>query len=190
MIEKRFAGRAKINQNFNSMNIEIRARKYWLAIIFGIVWMGGWLWSETFAISLVFNLNTPLLIKPFILLWLIIWTLGGMLIGHWILWQLIGREVINIKEGIFTLEQSIKGIGPKEMYEINSIKNIDLNRVEDSDFWENNTPESMFGHSGGKIKFDYGTETITFAKEINEAEAKMILEELRNNSNLRERNFV
>ena len=55
MIEKPTNGRARINQDFNSLNISIPSKKNWFIIIFMTAWMGGWVMGETSAIGAILS---------------------------------------------------------------------------------------------------------------------------------------
>ena len=190
MIEKPSVGRAIITKDYNSLNIEIPSKKNWIIIIFLSAWMGGWVMGESFALGQIFNFDSPIFANAFIFFWLIGWTVGGAFVLYIILWQLIGREKISIDRGIIKLERSVKGIGRKKEYDINSITNIDINPTMDSGIFSNSYNRDLLGMKGGKIKFDYGMKTIKFARDINEAEAKIIIELLRKNTNFKEENFA
>jgi hypothetical protein len=82
------------------------------------------------------------------------WTVGGAFILYTILWQLIGREIINVERGILKVEKSAKGFGRKKQYEIKSIQNININPTQDLGIWGWNYNRSIFGMKGDKIKFD------------------------------------
>lgn len=190
MIEKPPKGRAIISQDFNSLNIEIPSKKNWFIIIFMMVWMVGWVMGETFAVVEIFHSDTPLFANAFLLFWLVGWTVGGAFVLYTISWQLIGRETINIQRGILNVGKSVIGIGRKKRYDIQSIKNLDINPIHDLGIWGDNFKRNMFAMKGGKIKFDYGMKIIKFANDIDEAEARMIIEKLKINPYLREDNFA
>ena len=190
MIEKPANGRAKISQGFNSLNITIPSKKNWFIIIFMTAWMGGWVMGETFAIREVFNADTPIFANAFILIWLVGWTFGGAFVLFVILWQLFGQEIIIIERGILNIGKSIKGIGRNKQYEIKSILKIDINPTQEIGVFEGINNKNMLGIKGGKIKFDYGMKTILFANGIDEAEARMIIEKLKENNDFKEENFV
>jgi hypothetical protein len=190
MIEKPTNGRATINQDFNSLSISIPSKKNWFIIIFMTAWMGGWVMGETFAIGAIFNSDTPIFANAFLLFWLVGWTVGGAFVLYTISWQLVGREIINLERGLLKIEKSVKGIGRKKVYDINSIQNIDINPTQDLGMWGGNYNRNLFGMKGGKIKFDYGMKTIKFANDIDEAEARMVIEKLKENTNLKKENFA
>lgn len=127
MIEKPANGRATIGQSFNSLNISIPSKKKWFVILFMMVWMIGWFFGEIFAITKIFGSDTPLFANAFLLVWLTGWTLGGLFALYTISWLLFGQELISAENGLLTIQRSIKGIGRKKVYDIKSIKNIDMN---------------------------------------------------------------
>jgi len=189
MIEKPSKGRAIIRKNFNSLIIEIPSKKNWFIIIFMIVWMGPWVAGETSVIREIFRSETIVFANAFQLFWLAGWTFGGIMVIFSILRLLIGKERIIIERGIMTIKKSIFGIGRKRSYEIKSIKNLDINTTSDERNSKKNYRRSI-RIKVGTIKFDYGMKTIRFANDIDEAEAKMIIEKLKKNTNFRDVNFA
>ena len=153
-------------------------------------WLGGWVMGETFAIGAIFRSDKPVFANAFLLFWLLGWTVGALYVIYTILWQLIGRELIIVEKGLMTIGKSVKGIGRKKSYEIKSIKKLDVNPIQGVGIWHANYNRNMFGMRNGKIKFDYGMKTIKFANDVDEAEARMIFEKLKNNTNFNEENFV
>lgn len=189
MIEKPSTGIAQIEQGIHTLTIKIPSKKNWFVIIFMSAWICGWFMGESFALAAIFNSDTPIFANAFLFFWLIAWTAGGALVIYTISWQLMGKEIISIHRGILQIEKSVKGIGRKKKYDIKSIKNIDVNPTEDSGMWGRSYNRSLIGTKGGKIKFDYGMSTIKFAQSIEEAEARMLIEKLKENSNFKEENF-
>lgn len=187
MIEKPAIGRARIKHDFNSLRIEIPSKKNWFVIIFMLAWMGGWAVGEFSVIGILLRSDAPIFANAFLLFWLAGWTVGGIFAIYSVLWMLIGSEIITIDRGILEIKKSIKGIGRKRSYEIKSIRNLDINPMQDMGIWGGNYNRNTFGMKGGRIKFDYGMKTIKFANGIDEAEARMILEKLKSNMNFRDK---
>jgi len=152
--------------------------------------MCGWLMGETFALGMLLNGDTPIFANAFLLVWAIGWTIGGLAVTYTILWQLMGREIIKIEGGVLKVEKSINGFGRKKQYEIKSIKNIDINPTQDLGIWGGAYNKNLYGMKSGKIKFDYGMKTIKIANDIDEAEARMLIEKLKENVNMNEENFA
>ena len=184
MIEKPSAGRAKIQNNFNGLQIEIPVKKNWFVIIFATVWMGGWVMGEVFALSTLLSSDSPTGVDLFLLVWVTGWTIGGAFVLYMIAWILMGKEKIELHNGILSLERSVHGIGRKKKYDIQSIKSLALNPQPEYSGWGGRRNRNTFGLTGGTLKFDYGMKTVKFAGNIDEAEAKVLLEKLKANPNL------
>ncbi len=190
MIENLSNGRAIIKQDFSVLSIEIPSRKNGFVIIFMIAWLGGWAVGEYFAVTTILHSDTPLFAHVFILFWLLGWTAGGAFVVYTILWQLMGREIITVEWNKMTIEKSVFGIGRKRIYEIRSIKNLDINPIQEKRIWRTNNNRNGYAMKSGKIQFDYGMKTIKFANDVDAAEAKMILEKLKANTNFNDENFA
>lgn len=190
MIEKPSAGRSIISQNFQCLTIEIPAKKNWFAIVFISIWMLGWLAGEVFVFVAVFTSDQPLLANAFLLFWLIGWTVGGVMAFLMLAWQLGGKEIISLENNLLKIEKSIEGIGRKKFYDIHTIKNLSIQPTQDLGFWGKSYSINMPNIKNGKIKFDYGMKTIKFADEIDEAEARMIMNKLKERAELISENFA
>ena len=189
MLDPFHRNRATINLNFNSLDIEIPAKKNWFVIIFMIFWLSGWTVGEGSAIHQVFNSGTPLTQNTFILIWLLAWTFGGAFAIYTLLWQLIGKEKISIGRNTMTVERLLWMVGSKRVYEIHRIKNLMVNQLPKISFGGKNF---NYGNNNriGRIKFDYNRKTITFASNIDETEAQAIINRLKRYSSFSEKNFA
>ena len=190
MTEKLSPGRAQIKKDFQSVSIEIPAKRNWFAIIFIIFWSVGWLFGEVSVLTILLNDDSPLGAKSFFIVWLIFWTIGGLTALSTILWQLFGKEIIRIERNILHLEKSVFGIGRQKEYNIKDIKNLAINPVGDMNVWGRKNYFSFFGNKNGKLKFDYGMKTIKFANDIDEAEARKLLDLFKSNPHFRRENFL
>ncbi|WP_067141275.1 hypothetical protein [Oceanivirga salmonicida] len=187
-MEAEFAGRAIIREFDDILEIKIPSKKSIFAIIFLCVWLIGWFLGETFALSTIFfNSDIDSFDKIFVSVWVIAWTFGGLFAFGILNWFLFGYELIIVENGNLKISKKIWFINLKKEYEIREIKDISVVRNFSSPaaYYNIHTITSQFG----RIKFDYGMKTIKFAINIDEAEAKMILEKLKRNHNFREFNF-
>ena len=181
-MESPYAGRAIIDDNFNGINITIPTQKNWLIIIF----LGFWLlmWSIGI-IAIVFspasegaNDKMP---GGVILIMVCFWMAVMIIPFRIFLWNVVGKEVIHIEQGVITLDK--KGL---LFYKV---KSYDLNEAHN--FRAQEDPSMMmtpFGirpsgffkmNSSGTIRFDYGLQTVRFANNMDEVEANFILQKLR-----------
>jgi hypothetical protein len=192
-MEKPYKGRATIQDNFTEVKIIIPAKKNWLLIIFISAWLGIWLMGETFALgevlkSLAGNPPPPGL---FILLWLAGWTAAGFFVFRTLLWNLVGKEIITVGQGRLSIAKSGLLFFKPKVYDLNELRNI---RVQE----ENPVGGTFFGgqrnnldafNLSSTIRFDYGLKTVKFAGGIDEAEAKFIVDKLKERNLLTGNNY-
>jgi hypothetical protein len=115
-------------------------------------------------------------VSLFALAWFTIWTAGGLFALYTWLWQVTGREVIEVGPEGISLSRRVLGLGRVKTYLADHIQDL---RVSPSPFaslgtWRGSRqPFAMLG----SLAFDYGARTIRFA-DTDEAEAKQILKEI------------
>ena len=189
MIENPGSGGVVIRQEYNSTVVEIPAKRHWTVILFMMVWLAGWAFGEFSALTELLSFEGPMFANAFIIFWLIGWTFGGGFAFYTILWQLIGKEIIRMEMGKLIIKKSIAGIGRKKEYEADSIKNMQV--ILDA---ESSIPgkynKKAAGRQARKIMFDYGNKIIRFGIGIDEAEAQMVFDRLRQSGWLRSENFT
>lgn len=106
------------------------------------------------------------------------------------IWMLKGKEVITIGQGILRLEKKGALLSRPKEYALDEVKFI---RVQDEGtnyggFGRRYGPLTAF-NVGGMIRFDYGLQTVKFANDLDEAEAKYIIQQLKDRRLLTERNW-
>ncbi|WP_067141272.1 hypothetical protein [Oceanivirga salmonicida] len=184
-MEEKFTGRAIIREYDDILEIKIPSRKKIFEIIFILFLVILWLIVEIFALSSFFsNSYSDLFAKNSISVKLPSWTVGGVFIIYISIYKLFGYELITVENGNLKISKKAGLINRKREYKIIEIKNMAIiqNTLPYND-------EDFIPFENQKIKFDYGMKTIKFASDIDEAEAKMILEKLKRNHNFREFNF-
>ena len=88
-------GRSQIEVTPSGLRITIPAKKNYFLILFSAFWLVGWAFGEVTALAHVLNPESDAP-KLFILAWLGGWTLvGAFAIYAWI-WNVKGREIINV----------------------------------------------------------------------------------------------
>lgn len=91
-----------------------------------------------------------------------------------LLWLLFGKELIKIDGEKVTLKNSIFSFGKAKKYFNDNIKKIQL--IEHKPLSFGFDYENAFWRKGtDSILFEYLTKTITFAKKLNEKEAKLLM---------------
>lgn len=178
-----------IHQDFKRLTIEIPAKKNKAAILFMIIWMGGWLMGELFAINSFMDEDTFIVARIFLAIWLLAWTVGGAFVVYTILWQLFGKETFTLERGNVEIEKKVLGIGLQKSYEVRKMKNIRLNPKITQGPEQDEKGGTNFGGRKGKLLFDYDSKTIHFGGGINKNDAEGILEKLKSSGKFSRENF-
>ncbi len=171
------APRHKIEDTFDSLIIYIPSKRNLLLILFMGFWMMGWFSGETSAINE--------LVKGgfagkdlFMIAWLGGWTVGGVFALSLLLWQLFGKEKIEVANNSITYSRAVViPIFPKE-YSSEYIKNLRFTNIGYNERYGRSRNMEFWGFGPGLIAFDYGSRTIRFGIGIDEAEAKQIVAEI------------
>ena len=191
-METPYKGRAILQDNITEQRIIIPAKRNWFLIIFLGAWLGGWLMGELFAIAAISGLLGRNPAAPFIMFWLIAWTVGGFFAFRVFLWNLTGKEMITVGQGRIAIEKKGALLFKPKIYDLNEVKNIRVQEEKSEYGGFFGGRRNSFGafNSGGTIRFDYGLQTVKFAGGIDEAEARYILDKLKEGRLLMEKNYV
>lgn len=180
-IEKPSAGRSKVTNTYDGLQIIIPSKKgafQIFMVIFLCAWMGGWLMSEGTVIKELITGNPSTEARLFLTFWLVAWTVGGIFCTLIIIWNIAGKEIISISSNAIRLERKALNVGSNKLYSIGDVKNIRIHTGNASPFsWQ--WSMEFYGIGGGKLAFDYGLKTIRFASGIDEIEAKHLMELLK-----------
>ena len=181
-MELPYAGRAIIYDNFDGTDITIPTQKNWLIIIF----LGFWLlmWSVGI-IAIVFSGATEgandTMPGAVILIMLCFWAAVMIIPIRIFLWNVIGKEIIHIEQGVITLDKKGLLFYKTKSYDLNEARNF--RAQEDTSIMMTPfgiRPSGFFKmNSSGTIRFDYGLQTVRFANNMDEVEANFILQKLR-----------
>ena len=155
-------------------------------MIFLAVWMVGWLGGELFALGSLLSMfisglsrfagweNLPFELMEmeegggwfagiFLLVWLTFWTFGGIMAGRTLLWQLGGKEIVEVSRQGMKISKKFFGIGGVKEYLAREISDLRL-AVADQE-------------SGSRaMMFDYEFDTVEFGTDLHPKEAEDILE--------------
>lgn len=177
--ESPYSRRSTVEQTPDGFTIVIPARKHWFTILFMLAWLGGWAVGEIAVLGQLIAHGRPDGGSAFMLFWLCGWTIGGLWAIWTVLWMVAGAERITIGMGGLTIRRQVFGLGPRRDFDLGLIRHLRV--VGDqgnlgSRRWSPQTPS--LGTSGA-IAFDYGAKTIPCASGVEEAEAAMIVDELR-----------
>jgi hypothetical protein len=178
------APRYALEPTADGVRVVIPAPRNWLLISFLSAWLVGWFFGERSALLQLLGLSsggmTPRHFQPgFLLLWLVMWTAGGIAVVTTLLWQLAGREVISANSLALSRRIEAFGIGITRSYTLNAIRDLRATPYVNPRYTRQRAILPWAGGDGsGSIAFDYGARTIRFAPGIEEAEAKMLVADL------------
>lgn len=182
-----YSGNAIIDEDFTKTTVTIPVKKNYFLAIFLCFWLCGWCGGVVAALTMIMHAGIASL---FIIGWLAAWMFGGLFVLRTIVWNLAGKEIIAVGQGVLEIEKKNMLFMKPKTYDLREVKRL---RVRDDQPYLN----SVFGQrsnlttlgKGGTIMFDYGMKTIRFGAGLHEAEATKILEKLKNKRLLTDNNF-
>jgi hypothetical protein len=103
--------------------------------------------------------------------WFVVWTVAGVLAVYAWLWQVMGKEIVTVRDGILTLRRDIGGFGLNKVYDLDQVREL---RAEPAVFdpMDLSMALQLWGIGGGAIAFDYEGKTRRFGIGLDETEAK------------------
>lgn len=182
---------ATIQDNFTEIQITIPVKRHWFTILFIGAWLGGWLIGESFAIAAVTNLFGDNPAGLFILFWLIAWTVAGFFVFRAFLWMLKGKEIITVGQGRLSIARKGVLFSRPKVYDLNEVKNLRVqeDKTDIGEIFSGRRSDLGPFKLGGKIRFEYGLKTVKIANGIDEAEARFIIDKLKERRLLTEKNL-
>jgi hypothetical protein len=165
----------------SALVVTVPSRKNVFEIGFLLIWLTGWAFGEVAAAGVLLGSVMGLFglsdgversggmgavswgIGAFLLVWLTFWTVGGLMALSRVLWQLFGREVIEVNDEAIILQKRILRFGRPKVYLVEHISRL---RALD---------HVGTGHDRGSVAFDYGAETIRWGAGLNRTQAEEIL---------------
>ena len=156
----------------------IPARRNWFVLIFLGAWLGGWFMGEVGAgrALIVQGSNAP---TAFLGFWLVGWTVGGLCAAGTFLWQLAGREVVNIDGQGLSHRVEVFGFGRARTYRAADIRRLRVSPEGSRRFGNQRAwYPPVFGIGAGPVAFDYGAHTVRIAPGLEEAGAGLLVREL------------
>lgn len=167
------------------VEITILPQRQVIMLPFSLIWLVGWAFGEIAVggmllaplwrhLPLPGPLHRadplPLSMELFLLVWFVLWTVGGGYVIYGVLWQLFGRERVLLDYTQLHLRQEILGRGRTRTYTLAQIRNL---RVEPPprDRGNNMIPR-------GTLCFDYDQRTVCFGRGLDPEEAERLLDDM------------
>jgi hypothetical protein len=111
--------------------------------------------------------------------WFVLFIIGALFLLVLISWgRVFGTEVIRLNSNtdVVHFGKTVFGIGLKQKLNKTYLKNFRTEYGNDIVFGKNKF--SAYGFGPGKVKFDYGMKTYSFALEVDDAEADYLVKVL------------
>jgi hypothetical protein len=168
--------RAHTVEDVSGLRVTIPAPRNWFLVFFLPLWLVGWVVGEVAVGAKVFTDPPSGGEGFFLIVWLVLWSLGGLLFTFFWLWNLAGKEIVALDDEAISIRYAIGGIGWTRRFDRAEVRDLRVSPSGAMDFW------AGFGWwlgGNGTIAFDYGARTYRFARGIDEAEAKQVVAEFR-----------
>lgn len=169
--------RSAVSDRGLGLEILIPSRLQIASALFALVWLGGWAVGEVSAIQTLFCPSPDPGGMAFLAFWLSGWTLAGAYILLWFFWMLVGRERISISPSSIMIRREIGRFGLTRKYRLSDVKNLRSVPASPLDDWDNLV--QFWRDAVGLIAFNYGAKTVRFGHSIEEAEASILVGEVR-----------
>ncbi len=171
--------RAQISDERGSLRVVIPTKKNWFLILFMGFWLCMWAVGEVMVPQLAFKKGLPPSALLFMIAWLGGWTVGGGFATYAWLWNLTGKEVILVNSQLLTTRREMGQFGRTKEFILTQIRDLRASQpiFNPADF---SSGLQFWGLGGGTIAFDYGAKTYRFGSGLDEAEAKQIVNTIKN----------
>lgn len=169
--------RSTIQEFAEGIEISIPTRHNPLILGLLGIWLLCWILGGYAVISSLFSLvgNGDTLST---IIWLAAWVIAGALVLTIWLWNLRGREIIRINSHDLHYRKNFVLFCRSREFDLEHVKNLRVNPALNISLWLRSTME-FWGIGGGSILFDYGFSTWRFGVGLDEAEAKYIIDLIR-----------
>jgi hypothetical protein len=170
-------GRSKVIKEDSNLKIVIPSKKKVFIITFLSFWLIMWFIGELEVLSALIFSNPPISAIFFFVFWLVIWTIGGAFFLFILGWNIAGKELIELSEGLLKTQRQIFMFNFSKEYILSEVKNFRFYNTSFMNFFTSYRGGLEFwGFGGGNIAFDYGMKTIKFAQSLDEAEANYLVD--------------
>jgi len=110
--------------------------------------------------------------------WIIMFVVFDILSIYQLLWQILGKEVIEITPDSIAIRHAILGIGRSSVYASKNVSNMRVDRAGKVDPYPVNSGGMLLTKGTGMIAFDYQRQTIRMGIGLVEAEAERLVGEI------------
>ena len=176
-------GRAVIENHGTGLRITIPARTELFTTGFLGIWLIAWAFGEIFVpYSFLIGLSdkpVPASAKLFVLVCLAGWTLGGLYALSIFLWNVAGKEIIELTSTSLKRRKQIPIFSRSKEYAVACITGL-RTAPQAQLSWPLSLNMNMIplGFRDGTIAFDYGRDTHHLGSGLDEADARYVIAEM------------
>lgn len=171
-------GRAVIERSGMGLRITIPAPTQAFGLVFMSLWLVAWVVGEAFAIGKVASGEFYQNPETGLIIWFVVWTLGGGWIIYTLLWQLAGKEIIELNSTTLKQIRRVLLFNRSREFAVAKMANIRLAppapKYSNGKYMIQNP-----GFGSGAIAFDYGRDTQQLGQGLEEADARHVINEMR-----------
>ena len=113
-------------------------------------------------------------LRQYLLAFLAFWAYFEVRVVHALLWRLKGFELWRVKNGQFTIKDSLFGFGKANNYFVDNITGLGLIEI-DRESWKWQMNESVWVIGGERLQLEHLGKKIVFGKALSDEEAKALL---------------
>lgn len=171
-------GRAIIENHSDGLRITIPARTYLFTTVITVIWFPFWIFG---AMVVPYKLVTePLSFgTTYLAFWLTLWMLGGAWALNVLLWNLAGREIIDLGATTLRRRKQIPLFSRSREYAVASIAGLRLAPPRTYRYYYQQDMSFLNFDDAGAIAFDYGRDTHRLGSGLEQADAHYVIQEMR-----------
>lgn len=172
-------GRAVVEHDGTGLRIIIPVKTQVFVTLFLAFWLVGWAVGEVLVpYQMLFNPKLPAFGLIFMLAWFGAWTVGGAFAISTLLWNIAGKEIIELTSTTLKRRKQIPLFSRSKEFAVANIANLRLAPTALSALWYYRQTRSFLIFSDGTLSFDYGRDTHHLASDLDEADAKYVIDEM------------
>jgi hypothetical protein len=170
--------RVSIDRNSERFSVVISPRISRAGQNLLIAWVAAWTFCGIYVLIHRQQLPAGDPLRQYLLAFLAFWAYFEIRTVRALLWRLKGFELWRVRDGIFTVKDSILGFGTAHNYFVVNIQKLGLIDLEETSF-KRQFNESFWVIGGERIGFEHLGKKVAIGKGLNDAEARTLVTSLK-----------
>lgn len=170
--------RLVIRREGSALVLEHRGARQPILPVLLAAWLVAWFFGEREALVHLFSPDEDAAGAFFLLVWLAMWTAGGLGALALLVYSLAGREIVTLRERTLTLRWAAGPLGWSRRFEVGALSNLrfeELSPLTVPDESEDTPVARRRIRMPPALAFDRGGTTVRFASRISREEAALAL---------------